>query len=184
MKNGGGRTAGTIGRFAAALLADAAWLVPALLAGCTALGYRLGSALPRDIRAVSVAPFVNRTREPQLEAETTRAMLQEIQKDGNLRVVAPEQADAILEVTLTEFEQAPIRYDRRDVTMGREFRMKATARVVFRRKTQEEKLVDRPVIGEARFEATGDLSTPKREALPRLAQDLAHRILESVAECW
>lgn len=171
-------------RIATALLAGTAGLLPSLLSGCAAFGYRLGSTLPADIRDVSVSAFVNRTREPQIEADMTRAVLQEIQKDGNLRVVAPEAADAVLEVTLVKFEQEPIRYDRREVTMGREFRLRVTAQVLFRRKTPAETLVDRTVIGEATFQAAGDLATPKREALPRLAQDLARRIQESVVECW
>jgi hypothetical protein len=186
MRNGAGQRIGL--RWPAvvpgALRVAAALLAIAALSACTAFGYRLGSTLPPDIRYVHVPGVINKTHEPQMEAEITRAIIEEIQKDGNLRVVARERADSILEVTLKEYEQVPLRYDRREATLAREFRMKVTALVVFRRTATNAVLVDRPVVGEAVFEATGDLSGPKRDALPRLAQDLAHQVLKCVVEYW
>ena len=54
--------------------------------GCVGLGYRLGSSLPPDIRSVYVPVFVNRTGEPRVETEATRAAKQEFQRDGTLHL--------------------------------------------------------------------------------------------------
>jgi hypothetical protein len=161
----------------------AALLVAALLSGCAALGYRVGNTLPPDIQAVFVPTFENKTREPQLETATTRAMVQEIQKDGNLRVATREQADAILDVTLMKLDQEALRYDDRNTLKGKEFRLKLTAHILFKRKGGA-KLVERDVIGEATFSASGDVSTPRREALPKAAEDLAYHIRENIMEYW
>ena len=53
------------------------------LTGCA--GYRLGTMLPPDIQSVAVPTFINRTSEPLLESETTRAAIREFQQDGSLR---------------------------------------------------------------------------------------------------
>ena len=59
-----------------------------LLCGCA--GYRLGTLLPPEIKTIHVPTFVNKTREPALEAETTGAAISEFQKDGTLRITDSE----------------------------------------------------------------------------------------------
>ena len=54
------------------------------LSGCT--GYRLGSTLPADIKTIYVPTFVNKCGEPNLEGTATQAVLEELQKDGTLRI--------------------------------------------------------------------------------------------------
>ena len=152
--------------------------------GCTALGYRLGSTLPRDIRTIHVATFVNETREPQLEAETTRAVIEELQRDGNLRVVPLGQEDTRLEVRLVDFTQEPLRYDRDRPKTSREFRMRIAAKMILRRRGGEEVLTERQLTGEATFESMGEITTAKRDAIPRASADLAHRIVKAIVEYW
>jgi hypothetical protein len=156
-------------------------LIPALT-GCT--GYRLGSALPPDVKTVNVPTFVNNTDEPLLETATTKATLRELQTDGSLRVRGPAEADTVLEVTLVEFKLEPLRYERDQLKKTREYRARVTADIVFRRARKDEILLKKRVQGDATFEPAGDLSLAKREALPLVAADLAHDIVESVVEYW
>ncbi len=159
-------------------------LMAMLTSGCPALGYRLGAALPADIRSIGLAPCANRTREHDLEPIVTQAILRLLQQYGNVRVIDPDKADARLEVTLTHFEQQPLLYGRDDPLRGREFRIRGTAHVLLRRRVSGEELVERTLVGETTFVAPGDLITPKAEALPRLAEDLARRIVDAIVEAW
>ena len=153
------------------------------LSGCA--GYQLGSTLPPGIESVYVPTFVNNTKEPQIETDTTRAAIQEFQRDGTLRVVGRDRADTMIEVALTGFSLEPLRYSRNRALRTEEYRLRITAEIVFTRLGAEETVMLRKTVeGENTFEFTGDLSSSKRAALPRAAEDLAHDIVESVVEYW
>ncbi len=47
---------------------------------CGCVGYQLGSTLDPSIKTIYVPSFINDTREPQLEVETTSAVLREFSK--------------------------------------------------------------------------------------------------------
>jgi len=153
-----------------------------ILAGCA--GYQLGTTLPPDIKSVHVPRFVNRTGEPLVENETTAATLQEIQRDGSLTIADAGRADTVLEVTLTRYRLEPLRYERDNVRTTREYRLRLTATLVFKRRGSNATLLERTVQGEATFLPQGDLTSAKRNALPEAARDLAHDIVESVVEYW
>ena len=153
------------------------------LPGC--VGYRVGSMLPPDITTVHVPTFVNRTSEPQIEVEATKATIAEFQKDGSLRVVAMETADAILDVTITDFDASPLSYDQENRTSANEYRLTLTASIVLKRKATDEILTETVgVQGESTFRIAGDFTSSKQTGLPKAAQDLAHDIVEKVVEAW
>lgn len=163
--------------------AGAVLLMLCLGSGCA--GYRLGSTLPPDIRTVHVPPFENVSGEPLLEIETTRAILQEIQRDGTLVIAAADEADAILNVTIVKYEVNAVRFDRDRAKTAEEYRQEITAEVTFtKRKTGEVLLSKRQIRGDATFDAVGDMTTSKRTSLPECARDLAHDIVEKVVEYW
>ncbi len=154
-----------------------------LLSGCA--GYRLGNTLPPGIRSVAIPTFVNQTRQPNLEFETTNATIEEFQKDGSLRVVAPENANAMLEVTLTDYRLEPTRYRSDQPLTGREYRLQLTADAVFRRWPGGDTLAQRrKITGDATFFVSSDLPSAEREALRAASQDLARRLVRSVLEYW
>ena len=158
-------------------------LLAAGLPGC--VGYRVGSMLPPDIATVNVPTFVNRTSEPQIEVESTRATIAEFQKDGSLRVVDPESADAILEVTITDFDASPLSYDEENRTSANEYRLTLTASIVLKRRATDEVLTEASgVQGESTFRISGDFTSSKQTGMPDAAKDLAHDIVEKVVEAW
>jgi hypothetical protein len=128
--------------------------------------------------------FINRTGEPQVETEATRAAIREFQKDGTLRLVGAEQADAHLKVVVTDYELAPLRYRKDRAKTTREYRLLLTAQIEFEMVKTGKVLVKKRVMGESTFEPGGDLSSAKIDALPEACQDLAHDIVESVVEFW
>lgn len=164
------------------LLACAA-LALALLPGCA--GYRLGSMLPPDIKHVHVPTFINKTTEPQLELDTTRFALQEFQKDGSLKLSSAEEADAVLEVRLTDYKLVPLQYDNNRPTAALEYRITLYASIVMTRKRDGKVIAENPrCYGEGTFPVVGDLSSSKRTGLPKAAKDLAHDIVQKVTEVW
>ena len=172
-----------IHRIIATQAAGAAVLTALFLAGC--VGYQLGSMLPRDIRTVFVPPFENRTGEPDIEDELTRATIAEIQKDGSLIISEAATADAVLKVTLRQFELVPLAYTKEKTTLVDEYRMRIHARVVLERTLDGSIVYQNPdVIGETEFLISGDMSSAKRSALPDVAKDLAHQIVEKIVEAW
>ena len=152
------------------------------LGGC--FGYRVGSSLPSNIRTVHIPPFINRSSEPQIEIETTRAAVQEFQKDGTLRIADAETADGILTVQLTQHTLEPLRYEKDHARTTSEYRLRISAHIIFRRRGVKEPMVDRYVAGETTFVPTGDLTSAKTSALPAAASDLAHQIVKNVVEYW
>lgn len=160
-------------------------LIAALLAtlpGCA--GYRLGSNLPPGIRSIAVPVFVNGTQQPTLETVTTGATIQEFQKDGSLKVLPRDQADSILDVRLTRYTLTPLRYRRDQNTTAQEYRLTLAAEVTFRQSTGDRVLSKTTVEGYTDFEALADLPSAQLAALPKAAEDLAHRIVKLVVECW
>lgn len=161
----------------------AAVVMPLLLAGC--VGYQLGSMLPEDIETIHVPTFVNTTKEPLLEVETTRAVIAELQKDGSLKVSGKAGADSILSVTLTHFDLSPVSFSREINTLANEYRITITVRIMLVRTDTNEVIVEIPRLsGESEFQFSGDLTTAKRQSLPTAAADLAHDIVEQVVEYW
>jgi len=165
---------------AGGLIAGAAVL---LAGGC--VGYRLGTTLPADVKTIHVPTFVNRSGEPLLENEATRATRQAFQQDGALRLAREATAaDLVLTTTLTRLKLEPLRYRQDRPRATREYRVLVEAEIVAVRTRPAGVLVQRKVAGEATFEFGGDLATAKATALPLAAADLAHQIVRAVAESW
>jgi hypothetical protein len=155
------------------------------LPGCA--GYRVGSMLPPDIKTVHVPTFVNKTKEPLLEVDTTAAVIEEIQKDGSLLIAKKDDADSILEVTLIDFSLDPVSYRKEssNLTAARQYRMTITVSYVLRR-TADDTIASESasLAGDFVFELIGDLSSSKLRGIPGASADLAHKIVERLVETW
>jgi outer membrane lipopolysaccharide assembly protein LptE/RlpB len=105
----------------------AAAIALALLAGC---GYSLRGTLPGHIQTVAVPVFANRTAEPAVENFITRAIVEAFSTNGRLRVVSPEQADAILEGEVVGYQLQSIAFDASSNV--RQYRLLVTLNLRFR----------------------------------------------------
>lgn len=150
--------------------------------GCA--GYRLGSTLPPDIKTIYVPLFHNKSREPLIENQATAAAIAELQKDGTLRVVNVQNADVVLEATLTSVSLNPLRYNRDDVTKPNEYRLTLAAFFTLKRVNNQEVICEASVIGESTFPFYGNLTSAKQGAMPKACEDLAKRIVEKAVEAW
>lgn len=150
--------------------------------GC--FGYRLGSTLPPDLRTIYVPLFINRSDEPLIENKATNATIAEFQKDGTLKIVKLDEADLILECTLTGITLKPLRYRSDDRSKPNEYRMTLNASFVLKRAETGEVIGKDSVYGESTFIYTSNLTSAKLSAVPRASEDLAERIVEKVVEVW
>lgn len=82
--------------------------VASALAGC---GYSFHGTLPDHIKTIAVPIFVNRTQQPAVESVITRAIVDAFATNGRLRVVRPEDADAILDGEVIGYTVGPIAVD-------------------------------------------------------------------------
>ncbi len=161
-------------------------LPAALLLSLTACaGYRLGSMLPADIKTVQIPTFENKTGEPLLEVDATRAVIEAVQRDGSLGVASTESSDALLKVVLKSYKLEPVSYSTISRKTTREYRILITASVLMTRRADGSVIVENPAVqGTATFEMLGDLTTSKQRGLPLATDDLAHNIVEKLVEVW
>jgi outer membrane lipopolysaccharide assembly protein LptE/RlpB len=160
-------------------------LIPVLaliLSGCA--GYHVGSTLPKSVQSVSLA-IVNKTDEPSIEVAVKKALIAELQMDGRLEVRPLEEADATLTVTLTKFDLDALAFSRRQGSLAAEYRMTLTAKAVLSDAQTGEVILESPVVrGESEFPYAADLTTTKREGMPKAANDLARKVVSNVVTAW
>ncbi len=83
------------------------------LAGCGV--YTFNPKGKSSIKTIAIERFENKTPEYGLADRMTDDVIDAFIKDGNLKVVSPENADAILSGVLTRYERKPYEYDQNDV---------------------------------------------------------------------
>jgi hypothetical protein len=157
-------------------------LLLAAAAGCAR--YRIGTTLPPHLRTIAVEPFRNETDEPLLETETTRAVLQEIQREGQLKIADRQSAAIRLTGTLVSYRLEPMRYDQNRPESVREYRVVIRAAVEAVERASGRRIVEAVVEGDATLPVQGDLVTARRGAMPEAARQLAHEIVNAVVSAW
>ncbi|MEW5994758.1 MAG: LPS assembly lipoprotein LptE [Candidatus Zixiibacteriota bacterium] len=99
-------------------LKRATWIHLLIVSLCVLHGCGVYTFNPRgksSIRTINIQRFENETGEYGLADEMTDLVTDAFIADGNLRVVAAENADAVLSGTLTQYERRPYQFDENDV---------------------------------------------------------------------
>ena len=153
------------------------------LSGC--MGYQLGGAAPKGIETVYVNPIINTTTEPAMELQVAKALRERIQFDGRLKLVnTPEEADAVIDVELKKYALSAIAYRADLKTAAKEYRIRITGSATLKERSSGKIRSSSETYGEAVFEFDSDLTTSKRDALPRAAQELAKFTVDDLIEQW
>jgi len=146
------------------------------LAGC---GYSFRGNLPDHIKTVAVPIFTNKTSEPAVESLMTSAVVEAYATNGRLRVVRPEEADAVLDGELVGYSvqsiafdnQANVRVYRLLVTMNIKLRDVRRNAVLFEQQGLKEKS-DFQVLG-----AVSQTIGAEEGAVRTAARDIARSIV-------
>jgi outer membrane lipopolysaccharide assembly protein LptE/RlpB len=160
-------------------------LLVILLLCVTGCGYQphgLGS-LPPEIQRVHLTALKNGTLRPGLQGIVGTAILRRLQQDGRIRAAPQEAADAVLEGTLTAYQNTPVAFEQVDI--GRRFRVRLALTMQLTGRNGQKVLLREEVFGEAYYTAgTGVVATraAEEEASFRAAQDLAIRVVTRLLE--
>ncbi len=152
-------------------------------AGC--IGYHVGAVSDPGYKTVAVPMFRNRTVQPQMEAQVTNAIIKRLQQDGTLSVHNRDSADAVILGEITRYQRTPLRFQREDTTVPREYRVTITAKIEVRdQQTGKVLLPPTTVSGSADTFIGSDLQSADEQALPLAADDLAKQVVSLLVEKW
>ena len=162
-------------------------ILPALLAAFALAGcasYRWTSPVPENMRTVSVPTFRNESDLVEIGAVATRQVLREFQREGTFRIASPD--DAAVEVQgVVKTASAGLMYFKREMSMrAYERRLIVTADVsVIDRRSGKVVVDNRRYVAETTYFSDADMTTARRDASGRAAEDLARQIVDDVVSC-
>lgn len=158
-----------------------------MLTGCSG-GYRLGAIGGQQmhgLRTIWIPTVRNKTVIPQLQSMVTNEIIQAFDNDGSLRTVGPGEADAELDVTITDFTRIPIRPELLDPLTTAEYRFVLIGTVTLvNRKLGQKTLNGVGVSGSSFFFTQVNMPEAQRQVMPWVAQDFAKRVVTLVTEGW
>ena len=177
-------------------------LFAGMLSVGTGCGYTTRSSLDPMYQSIAVSPFYDQSKEYDLQAPLTNALVRKFITDARLRVVTPEEADLLLEGVITDLHRKGLTYDRSDDVTQSLFVVTAAVRLTDL-KTGEVVFQEPVMAGETSFytKAAGQSSDRLRgnaevylanvrsfateeenraasEALEQLATDIFYRVVE------
>jgi len=155
-----------------------------MLTGC---GYKLGEIRPtpmRSVRDLSVPTFKNNTYEPRLEVMFADTLVKRLQQDGSYHIVNSDQADAILNCTITKIDRNALRSVQNNVLATSEFGLTVQVRYDVVDQKTGAILMSGVAVGRTSFFSGNDLQTIERQAMSNAAADLANNITGQISEGW
>jgi outer membrane lipopolysaccharide assembly protein LptE/RlpB len=155
-----------------------------MLTGC---GYKLGEIRPtpmRSVRDLSVPTFKNNTYEPRLEVMFADTLVKRLQQDGSYHIVNSDQADAILNCTITKIDRNALRSVQNNVLATSEFGLTVQVRYDVVDQKTGAILMSGVSVGRTSFFSGNDLQTIERQAMSNAAADLANNITGQISEGW
>lgn len=153
--------------------------------GC---GYTNKTVLPHNIKTIYVDTVKNDipinevyAYQPGVEMAITNGVIRRLQRDGNLKVVTREEADAVLEMVLIRFEQEGLRFSALESVQ--EFRLFIVVAMRLVDNHTGDIIWEEPsfsgdadyFVSTVRDEALADATT---KAIERLARNVVDRIVE------
>lgn len=176
-------------RFLAGLIVSAATLG---VAGCA--HYQLGSGGTLAFSSLYVAPVRDDAALPQAAALATSQIRERFLRDGRVRLVdSPEQAEAILSVTLVRYERGIATVRPNDTGLARKLELNLTAEATLRNpRTQSDWFSRRPLsVRRQAFTdepgtstAFGNQGQAERQTLVLLAGAIAEAAVGATLDVW
>ncbi|MDD5218082.1 MAG: LptE family protein [Candidatus Omnitrophica bacterium] len=166
------------------------WLLLILPFAGLGCGYTNQTVLPVDMQTIYVdtvknAIPINRmySFEPGLEMMITNAIIRRFERDGNMRIVKKEEADAILESKLIGYEQEGVRFSK--LEQVQEYRLFIVLDVsLINRKTGDVIWREPNFSGDTEFFVGDFRSQDRNKATPDAVERLARNVVDRVVEDW
>ena len=168
----------------------------AIFSQTTGCGYTTKTILPGNIKTIHVAPVKNgidlsgeisdkdrfRVYRPGVEVDITNAIMNRFIFDGNLKVVARDKADAVLEAKLTDYRRDPLRYSEGDEIQ--EYRLSVTVETTVTLANGGKVLWHENMTGDTSFYLSRPRALSEDEAVAKAVEDLARRVVDKTIESW
>ncbi len=153
-------------------------------------GYTSKTTLPRDIQTIYVNTFQNKLSmdrvfayEPGLEIKITNAIIQRLQRDGNLKVVSQDQADSVLEGDFIGLDQEGTRFT--GLERVEEYRLFIVVALRLRDpKTSQLIWEETNFSGDASYFVVGPRAISRGEAVDKAVERLARNVVDRIVEDW
>jgi hypothetical protein len=166
------------------------------LGGC--LGYHIGPVKPyylRDVHALAVPTFKNRTLVPRIEVLVTDTVIKQVQQDGTYQITNGDKADATLAGEISRISRAPARSQRGNVLLTTEFSLVLVVKYWLTGRDGKQLVPPSDATGTTTFfvdstatsvqqNTSGDVTSDERQALPLATEDLAGRLVTQISEGW
>jgi hypothetical protein len=165
---------------ASASLAFVIILTPTLACG----PYTFNPNLPGHIKSVAIPLFKNpRTFKYGAERVLTDAVINEFVADGSLDVAGENVADSKLTVEIVNYKKEALSYDVQEVV--KEYNLAVVISATFTDLTTNQVLWQEPSLYESvSYYAVGGRAETEDEALDRLAEELARKIVNRTLQGW
>ena len=151
--------------------------------GC---GYRLvgtGSALPPHIKTIHIPVFENTSSQPEIHRQLTSFVLQSFISDGRLKIVNKDEADLIVDATLSYYNLRNVAFSSQDlvsdIIIELEIDLKVTDQV------KNEIFIKKKLKQQWDYKSTPDLAdteTARLEALDQAYIDFGNRLVSLVID--
>ena len=150
------------------------------LCGCGA-NYRWRPSVPSAMRTVAVPTFRNESDLQEVGAIAARQLLREFQREGTFKIRPTGDAALEIQGTVRAAASGSAAYDRRSGLRISGYELVGTFDVSVIDKRAGKVLIDnRTYTARAAFATGQDLTTAKRDASGRMAEDLARQVVDDV----
>jgi hypothetical protein len=162
---------------AALLLATAAPVLA--LAGC----YSFRDAVPSHIKSIAVPVFRNETLQSGIEEDVTRQVIDRFQRDNSLAIAEVNDADAVLEGTLTGYDNRVYRFN--DAEQAEEYIVVLTLDITVKDRVKNKDMWQQEGMRTtATYLLSGDQARTETEARQEAIEQLSDVILSRTVAGW
>lgn len=151
--------------------------------GYALVGKTRNPAIPENIRTIAIPIFSNKTAEPEIERELTRAVRKEFITDGRFELAGEKSADAILSVEIVTYLLEPLAFDARDNVIQYRVRFVTEVRLIeapSKRILLREKLAADTTYNVPRRIANRELE--RVEAIKRASRQYSQTLVKIISE--
>ncbi len=154
-----------------------------LTASCAS--YRIGSAVPQELRTIAAPVFENASGFPEIDATVTQYVLREFQREGTFKIASMDDASVKLLGKLIRADLQSLNYDRGYGARTSEYRYTLVAEITLVERGTGKLLIDGERIkANTTFLTHGDMLTGMQDAGPRIAKELSRSIVDAVLAYW
>ena len=156
-------------------------LLLSLLAACGR--YSTSGRTAGDIKKIAIPYLENETAEPEIEIEITQRVIDGLIKDNTLKVTGEDDADAVLEGSITEYSNVPFTFS--NELQADQYRLLVGLRVsLLDRKKNTYIWQDKNISKYANYYLETSTEQTYEKALEDIYRDIVEEILGATVQEW